>query len=210
MRRSWSFPELQWAKADLAQRARASRRATRHYENDQGNIRDRKKWCRRRDLNPRPTHYECVALPAELRRHRCPWRLPPTPLADTAQIRARKRFGKPCGDPFQNETSSLTRRDRRRIRLWCETESPPIYGVNKQEKQRVSVIRTWLVHAVFILLPPGAPAAPAPLTIWRESVPRTFAGVNLSSPHRRRKLHVSGWSGAAGAIANRQEPLPQA
>lgn len=22
-----------------------------------------------RDLNPRPTHYECVALPAELRRH---------------------------------------------------------------------------------------------------------------------------------------------
>lgn len=28
-----------------------------------------KKWCRRRDLNPRPTHYECVALPAELLRH---------------------------------------------------------------------------------------------------------------------------------------------
>lgn len=27
------------------------------------------KWCRRRDLNPRPTHYECVALPAELLRH---------------------------------------------------------------------------------------------------------------------------------------------
>ena len=24
--------------------------------------------CRRRDLNPRPTHYECVALPSELRR----------------------------------------------------------------------------------------------------------------------------------------------
>lgn len=27
------------------------------------------RWCRRRDLNPRPTHYECVALPAELLRH---------------------------------------------------------------------------------------------------------------------------------------------
>lgn len=28
----------------------------------------RVEWCRRRDLNPRPTHYECVALPAELLR----------------------------------------------------------------------------------------------------------------------------------------------
>src|SRR5688500_18223759 len=27
-------------------------------------------WCRRRDSNPRPTHYECVALPAELLRRR--------------------------------------------------------------------------------------------------------------------------------------------
>src|SRR4051794_26478771 len=25
-------------------------------------------WCRRRDSNPRPTHYECVALPPELLR----------------------------------------------------------------------------------------------------------------------------------------------
>ncbi len=28
----------------------------------------RKPWCRRRDSNPRPTHYECVALPPELLR----------------------------------------------------------------------------------------------------------------------------------------------
>jgi hypothetical protein len=27
------------------------------------------KWCRWRDSNPRPTHYECVALPPELHRH---------------------------------------------------------------------------------------------------------------------------------------------
>ena len=27
-----------------------------------------KEWCRERDSNPRPTHYECVALPAELPR----------------------------------------------------------------------------------------------------------------------------------------------
>jgi hypothetical protein len=27
-------------------------------------------WCRRKDLNPRPTHYECVALPSELHRHK--------------------------------------------------------------------------------------------------------------------------------------------
>src|SRR5579872_632821 len=27
------------------------------------------KWCRQRESNPRPTHYECVALPTELRRH---------------------------------------------------------------------------------------------------------------------------------------------
>ena len=27
------------------------------------------KWCRLKDLNLRPTHYECVALPAELNRH---------------------------------------------------------------------------------------------------------------------------------------------
>ncbi len=26
-------------------------------------------WCRRRDLNSRPSHYECAALPSELRRH---------------------------------------------------------------------------------------------------------------------------------------------
>lgn len=26
-------------------------------------LRQLRKWCRRRDLNPRPTHYECVALP---------------------------------------------------------------------------------------------------------------------------------------------------
>src|ERR1700722_7978403 len=30
------------------------------------------KWCRGRDSNPRPTHYECVALPAELPRHARP------------------------------------------------------------------------------------------------------------------------------------------
>jgi hypothetical protein len=29
-------------------------------------------WCRGRDSNPRPTHYECVALPAELPRHARP------------------------------------------------------------------------------------------------------------------------------------------
>ena len=28
-----------------------------------------KKWCRRRDSNPRPQHYECRALPTELLRH---------------------------------------------------------------------------------------------------------------------------------------------
>ena len=28
-----------------------------------------KKWCRLGDLNTRPTHYECVALPTELKRH---------------------------------------------------------------------------------------------------------------------------------------------
>src|SRR5438105_8786748 len=27
-------------------------------------------WCRRRDSNPRPPHYECGALPAELQRRR--------------------------------------------------------------------------------------------------------------------------------------------
>src|SRR5690606_2454932 len=27
-----------------------------------------KRWCRLRDSNTRPTHYECAALPAELRR----------------------------------------------------------------------------------------------------------------------------------------------
>src|SRR6266536_1880573 len=32
-------------------------------------IRARGTWCRGRDSNPRPTHYECVALPAELPRH---------------------------------------------------------------------------------------------------------------------------------------------
>lgn len=25
-------------------------------------------WCRKRDSNPRPTHYECAALPTELLR----------------------------------------------------------------------------------------------------------------------------------------------
>src|SRR6476659_448119 len=32
----------------------------------------RKGWCRLGDSNTRPTHYECVALPAELRRHAAP------------------------------------------------------------------------------------------------------------------------------------------
>ena len=27
-----------------------------------------RKWCRKRDSNPRPTHYECAALPTELLR----------------------------------------------------------------------------------------------------------------------------------------------
>src|SRR5689334_6422878 len=47
------------------------------------------RWCRRRDLNPRPAHYECAALPTELLRptkyvdlgfQRCPapiWRRTP-------------------------------------------------------------------------------------------------------------------------------------
>src|SRR3546814_8993654 len=29
----------------------------------------RERWCRLGDLNTRPSHYECDALPAELRRH---------------------------------------------------------------------------------------------------------------------------------------------
>ena len=29
---------------------------------------EKRNWCRRRDSNPRPTHYECVALPPELLR----------------------------------------------------------------------------------------------------------------------------------------------
>ena len=27
------------------------------------------KWCRRRESNPRPSRYECAALPTELHRH---------------------------------------------------------------------------------------------------------------------------------------------
>src|SRR5438445_13834955 len=34
---------------------------------------NRPEWCRLRDSNTRPTHYECAALPAELRRPR-QWR----------------------------------------------------------------------------------------------------------------------------------------
>ena len=29
------------------------------------------KWCRWRDSNPRPMHYECIALPTELHRPKC-------------------------------------------------------------------------------------------------------------------------------------------
>ena len=31
------------------------------------------RWCRWRDSNPRPTHYECVALPTELHRRLQTW-----------------------------------------------------------------------------------------------------------------------------------------
>ena len=31
-----------------------------------------KKWCRLRDSNTRPSHYECDALPTELKRHAGP------------------------------------------------------------------------------------------------------------------------------------------
>src|SRR3546814_9497966 len=44
----------------------------------------RKGWCRLRDSNTRPSHYECDALPTELRRH-----LRPDPTASGSGVRLR-------------------------------------------------------------------------------------------------------------------------
>src|SRR4051812_25758322 len=45
----------------------------------------KKRWCRREDLNPRPAHYECAALPTELLRR------------EGAQYTHRRPTGKPPG-----------------------------------------------------------------------------------------------------------------
>ena len=43
---------------------------TRRHGGEGGDSNTLKSWCRRRDSNPRPPHYECDALPTELLRPR--------------------------------------------------------------------------------------------------------------------------------------------